>query len=306
MAQVGKSIRLFLVEGTSGGLMTAEIGNWSGHLIMAPRSGLGDLLKRKETQRTGIYLLIGENPSSPDSTDAYIGEADEIRTRLRDHNRSERLGSEDTWNRVLVLTSKDGNLTKAHARYLESRFIELSAAADRCRLLNSTRPPAISLPESDISDMEYFLSQAKVLLPVLGVNILRGRTESTSAATSAEAVKLQTSPEFICKATRLDYKARARVIDGEFTVLEGSTARSRWEGTDDGYKRLRQKLEDDGTLARNENAEHMTFTRDQVFASPSAAAAIVHGRPANGRMEWKQTEGGKTYADWLDESDSTT
>jgi hypothetical protein len=36
----GKSVRLFLADGTPGGLLTAEIMNWTGHLVTAPRSDL--------------------------------------------------------------------------------------------------------------------------------------------------------------------------------------------------------------------------------------------------------------------------
>lgn len=42
----------------------------------------------------------------------------------------------------------------------------------------------------------------------------------------------------------------------------------------------------------------MRFTHSQVFASPSAAAAIVVGRSANGRNEWVTAEGRVTYGDW--------
>ncbi len=58
----GKSVRLFLADGTPGGLLTAEIMNWTGHVVAAPRSELAALLKRDETKRTGIYILLGEDP----------------------------------------------------------------------------------------------------------------------------------------------------------------------------------------------------------------------------------------------------
>jgi len=51
---VGKSIRLYLANGTPGGLLTAEIMNWTGHVVAAPRSELAALLKRQEASRTGI------------------------------------------------------------------------------------------------------------------------------------------------------------------------------------------------------------------------------------------------------------
>jgi Domain of unknown function (DUF4357) len=42
----------------------------------------------------------------------------------------------------------------------------------------------------------------------------------------------------------------------------------------------------------------MRFVRDQVFASPSAAAAVVTGRQANGRVEWKMQGSGVSFGDW--------
>lgn len=60
----GKQIKLFLIDGTPGGVTTAEITNWTGHVLAAARSDLADLLKREETQRTGAYLLLGEDETA--------------------------------------------------------------------------------------------------------------------------------------------------------------------------------------------------------------------------------------------------
>lgn len=62
----GKSVRLFLADGTSGGLVTAEIINWTGYVRMAPIGlGLGlalaEMIQRDECSRTGINILIGED-----------------------------------------------------------------------------------------------------------------------------------------------------------------------------------------------------------------------------------------------------
>jgi hypothetical protein len=54
---MGKSIRLYLADRTSGGLLTAEIMNWTGHLVAAPRSDLASLLRRLEASKTGIRLF---------------------------------------------------------------------------------------------------------------------------------------------------------------------------------------------------------------------------------------------------------
>lgn len=295
----GRSIRLFLADGTPGGLLTAEIMNWTGHVVAAPRSDLAALLKRPETSRTGIYILLGDDPESVSGTLAYIGEGDEVRTRLKQHARTDEQGGKDFWGRAIVLTSKDANLTKAHARYLESRFITLAQQARRSRLINGTAPVPLPLPEADRSDMEYFIAQAKIILPVLGVNILRSTAIAVShAAETGPASAPASSPVFELHLKKDGITAAAREIDGEFTVLEGSGARMAWTGVEHAYKVLREKLVREGTVVPADDGRAMRFARDQVFASPSAAAAVVVGRTANGRNDWKIQGSGVSFGDW--------
>lgn len=297
---VGKSVRLFLADGTPGGLLTAEIMNWTGHVVAAPRSDLAALLKRPETARTGLYILLGEDPDSLGGQLAYIGEGDDVSTRLYQHARSEDQRGKDFWDRAVVLTSKDTNLTKAHARYLESRFITLALQASRARLTNATSPAPITLPEADVSDMEYFIEQAKIVLPVLGVNIFRSPATSPVASSVETADRRRSeSPVFEMTLRKFGLTARAREVDGEFTVLEGSGARLAWTGAENhSYTGLRATLEQDGTLVPSPDGSSMRFTRNHVFASPSAAAAIVAGRSANGRKEWLIEGRRTTYGEW--------
>src|SRR5580704_568399 len=194
--------------------------NWTGHVVAAPRSDLAALLKRQETSRTGIYLLLGDDPESLGGSLAYIGEGDDVGKRLYQHARAEDQGGKDFWERAIVLTSKAANLTKAHARYLESRFVTLAQQARRSRLTNGTAPVLLPLPEADVSDMEYFIAQARIVLPVLGVNILR--SSAGPAWTAAEALSLShpaSSPVFELHLRKDGIYATAREIDGEFTVL---------------------------------------------------------------------------------------
>ena len=293
---------MFLADGTPGGLLTAEIMNWTGHIVAAPRSDLAQLLKRQEASRTGVYLLIGDDPDSLGGSLAYVGEGDDIGKRLVQHAKPETQGGKDFWERAVVLTSKDANMTKAHARYLESRLITLAKHANRAVLTNSTEPPLPALPEADVSDMDYFIAQTKIVLPVLGVNIFRAttsRSPSDPGEVEVEAVSTQKSPIFELRLKKEELIARAQEIDGEFTVLEGSQARHAWTGVEvHGYTALRKKLEKDGTLVIEDSGVGMRFAHDQVFASPSAAAAVVAGRSANGRNEWKVPGSGLAYGVW--------
>ena len=299
----GKQVKLFLVDGSAGGLTTAEIANWTGKVISAPRSDLAELLKRKEAERTGAYVLLGDDPDVLGGQRCYIGEADVIASRLRQHAGSER--GKDFWSRVLIITSKDDNLTKAHGRYLEARLIRMALQAGRAHVENGTAPADPPLPEADISDMDYFLSQLLIVLPVLAINVFRGRTVPSVPA--ASTLEPETPPTFWLKVPRHGIEASAQQVDGEFTVLAGSTVApfvrtkdSFAESTSSAYaayERLHEKLREEGSIAVNGTTG--TLVRDVVFSSPSTAGAIVTGRSCNGRKQWV-TADGVQFGAWED------
>lgn len=290
----GKQIKLFLVDGTPGGLTTAEITNWTGHVMAAARSDLAVLLNREEAQRTGVYFLLGDDEVAAGDTRCYIGEADVVAERLRYHQREK-----EFWDRVVVITSKDSNITKAHGRYLESRLIGLAIDAARVALENKDRPPVPNLPEADSSDMDYFLAQLQIVLPVLGVNAIRVRT-----AAAAVGVDPQESPVFRLVHDKLGVDARAQQIDGEFTVLSGSKLVSNWpdrgraESTKKAYASYRaehERLLADGAIEIERGLG--VLTRDVVFGSPSTAGAVCLGRSCNGRREWIAPNG-TMFGEW--------
>jgi len=85
IANGGRQIKLFLVDGSPAGIITAEVVNWTGKALCAPRSRLAQLIRREEAERTGIYVLIGPDPDRVAGLKAYVGEADSVGTRLRYH-----------------------------------------------------------------------------------------------------------------------------------------------------------------------------------------------------------------------------
>jgi len=288
---------MFLADGTPGGVITAEIMNWTGHVTAAPRSRLGDLLKRPELARTGIYILTGDDPENVGRGIAYIGESDNVGRRLTQHARTEEAGGKDFWSRALVITSKDANLTKGHVRFLESRLLTLATESARMGLANGTSPEPCSLPEADTADMEFFIEQVRIILPVLGIDLLRERPQVTEAATD-QAAPRRVSPRFELSSRRHDLHAEAQEIDGEFVVLAGSQARKQWVGAGQSYKNLHQALADDGSLVPRDSSNHLAFAADTTFKSPSAASAVVLGRQDNGRKSWVVVGIGQTYAEW--------
>lgn len=301
MSAVGRTVRLFLVDGIPSGIVTAEIMNWSGHALLAPRGDIGRIRKRIEGQRTGVYFLFGEVANVSEKRPVYIGESDDVGRRIEQHSSSK---DEDFFERFCIFTSKDANLTKAHARYLESRLNKIAADSDRASILNLNFPPAGNLPESDIADMEFFISQIEIVLPVLGFEILKLRPSSSVKRTDSNQFVVQvndifselSSPNQAVRLRLLDPKtgvdATALLTGSEYLVLRESRARAKaMESLAKhlvGYNSLRNSLIEDGSLIKMTGRDDLLiFNRDVAFSSPSAASAIILGRSDNGRNSWK-------------------
>lgn len=297
----GRSIRLFLVDGSSNGLLTAEIINWTGHVITGPRSKLSELVQRPEVGRTGIYLLIGPNPENSLRPLVYIGESDDVGKRLKQHNKPESQGGKDFWERVCLVTSKDQNITKAHAKHLESLLIARATQLARCKLVNGTSHDYSHLPEADIADMAFFAEQIRTVLPVLGYDFLRDATKPSVELAHGQVSRLDESPTFFLQIPKHGIQARARELDGEFIVLAGSQAKPEFASQSHStYQMLHEQLAESGVLVPDTEGL-LKFASDESFSSPSAAAAVISGRSANGRTAWVIEHKGQTYADWQEE-----
>jgi predicted GIY-YIG superfamily endonuclease len=294
----GRSIRIFLVDGTANGIMTTEIMNWIGKVIVAPRSQLASLAQRSEAKRTGVYVLTGDDPNSPLKESVYIGESDNVLSRLTQHNSDP---SKDFWNRTIVVISKDENLTKAHVRYLESRLIQITAKAGRATLINGTSPVIPSLPEPDIADMEFFLEQLLTLLPVLNFSFASPVpvipvAPSPDLNQSMAATQQLSSPTFVLAGK--DYNAEAQELNGQFVVLKGSRARKKEkESIGEMYADMRAQFIKDKKLIENPDGT-LEFTVDIPFTSPSGAARLISGISINGRESWRIKSTGQTYNQW--------
>jgi hypothetical protein len=291
----GRTVKIFLVDGIPSGLITAEIMNWTGIFVVAPRSQLADLALRDEVKRTGVYFLTGSDPKDPSQEIVYIGETDHIWNRLTQHNKA---SDKEFWEKTVIVTSKDENLTKAHGRYLESRLIQIAKQAKRARVINGTSPEITSLPEPDIADMEYFLEQIQMILPVLGFTFANPLPSLKKASISEDSKEI--SPIFYL--THAGANAKAQEINGQFVVLEGSFARkSNTNSLADSYIHLRDKMARDGNLVDSLNSDYWIFTQNIPFLSPSTAAMVVGGASINGRTAWKNQDTSQSYAKWSEE-----
>lgn len=267
------TIKLFLPFGDPTRLRTAELSNWSGKAIAAPRSDLSEFFDREEADQSGVYVLAGIDDRTGGAV-AYIGEAEVLKSRIKRHVQD----GHDYWNRVVTFISKDENLTKAHVRYLEGAMIQEAEEVGRADLVNAQGSGG-RLPESDRADMDVYLSKVRQLLPVLGFDLLTprpSRPDSTPSAVFTTSVRGIT--------------ATGAPSSAGFVVFAGSSASPTERASAQPYivaERLR--LREIGALV--DEGKEFVFGEDVEFSSPSMAAAVVKGGSENGRTAWKNAEG---------------
>lgn len=267
----GFSIRVFMPSGAPEGLRIVEKSNWNGQGVVFPRSFFSEVKKRPELDRTGVYILWGPGESEH-LPRAYVGESSRLVNRL-----TTQAQKKDFWTHGVAFTSKDQNLNKAHARYLEARLVCIASAAKRCELDNAIDPQSPALAEADEADAKLYLGDMLLCLPVIGVGFFekpRGQAATSVSlflkGKGIEARGYEESGGFVVLANSRAVKAEAPAIP----LMSAS---------------LRNVLVKNGIFAEEEDAYRLT--QDYLFNSPSQAASVMLGNAINGRLAWKDDQG---------------
>ena len=261
-------IQIFVAEGLPEGLRLVEKSNWIGQGIVCPRGRYSQVKGRPEFSRSGVYLLVGQDGDRLPKL--YVGEAEHVRKRLNWH-----YANKDFWQQAIIFTAKEPPLNKAQVKFLEARLLELAKNHGRSNLQNSSASLLPRLSEADEAEIEGFLDELLSLLPVLGVTYFK--PDETP------------DPDKVYYLKGPGYSAKGLEANTGFKVLQESLARAEpvasFEKQVPSYYLQRQELIADETLRKT--ADGYLFTKDWLFGSPSAAAAVCLGRSANGLKEWK-------------------
>lgn len=288
MKPSGRSLELFFIDERPDGMLTAEVFNWTGHVLRIPRTQIKQGLDRSESKHTGVYVLLGQIDGE---ATAYIGEAENMRARIAQHVRDK-----DWWDEAILVSTTGDMLHKAHVKYLESRLVEIARSVGKMTLENSSTPPRSSLTEAALANMESFLDTLNMVFPAIRVDMFleRSRAPKPQVHTQDEEAQI-----FLLTSKKIGISAVAELQGGQWIVQAGSKARSSWIGTNPSnvsYRTLHTELISNGTL--EVSGELAIFTKDFAFSAPSAAAAILFGRAANGRTSWLTKDTNITFADW--------
>ena len=277
MAARGKSINLFLMDGSVNGRIKCSLANWTGLCFKIPRTSLELCKDRKELKQTGVYFLFGRDDQT-DKNVVYVGQAsvrkngEGILNRLCEHNKNP---DKDYWTEAIVITTSNDSLGPTEISFLEHSFCQLAKEAKRYEVKNGNDPTIGNLSEEKQSEMEDFIDYAKVIVGTLGHKVFVPLVETEASTFSEELL--------YCK--RRDADASGVQTSDGFVVKKGSkiSSTSTVSCPDHTLNRRRQHKAIIG--------DDFILKEDILFNSPPGAASFVIGSSANGNIEWKNADG---------------
>lgn len=271
----GKSIELFLVNGSADSLIIAELSNWNGKAIKIPRIEVASC-NRDDITQAGVYFLFCKEEDGSDSV--YIGEAENVKERLVQHLRDYQSEKEKYyWTTAVIFVGRD--LNKALIRYLENRFVDIARVSKRYTVLTKNTYKNTVMKESQIAVMEEFVDNVKILINALGYKVLESfvHTELNSSKVDDELLYLSAGAA----------SASGKVTTEGFVVFEGAilNEKTSTKSLSAGMQKLRQKIMD------SDKVQNFKTTEDILFSSSSAAADCILGYSVSGPQTWKSKDG---------------
>ena len=283
--KTGRTINVFLMDGTPDGKIKCTIGNWIGVVYKIPIKELDSCREREELKYSGVYFLIGASDKDSEPV-IYVGQA---RSRKNGEGTNQRLNEHHSkskdffWSEAIVLTTSNNSLGATEISYLENRFFSLANEAHRY----NNEPPKGNVTEEKESELEEFIENARLVMSVLGRRVFEPIVKKSAKQNNLPVTPVTTNVIFLIKQEIKGDKVNARAIrtpEG-IVVLSGSKLREKpVRSCPKDAKANRRKY-------RDLIDENHILQADILFDTPSSAAKFVLLRSANGNTEWKTKEG---------------
>ncbi len=283
MAVRGKSINLFLMDGTAVGRVKCTLANWTGVAYKIPRTELDKCKEREDLKQSGVYFLFGISDDTGENI-VYIGQAgarkngEGILYRLQEHKRDE---DKDYWTEAVVFTTSNNSFGPTEISYLENRFFNIAKDAKRYSVKNSNDPTPGNVTEEKESELEEFIEYAEIVMGTFGHRVFDSLEEKPIYKV-VEEIETNDEPLLFLKTSKAEAKGR-RTNEG-FVVYKGASLPT------NPTKSCQQTIH---TLRKqyNDRIKEGVLLKDTLFTSPSAAAGFVTYASANGMIMWLDAEG---------------
>ncbi len=284
----GKTITLFLMDGSATGRIKCTLANWTGVAYKIPRTEIDSCRERKDLKQSGVYFLFGTSDETGNSV-VYIGQAgsrkkgEGILSRLQEHKRNQ---DKDYWTEAVIFITSNNSFGATEISYLENRFCNMAIDAERYMVKNSNYPTPGHITEEKKSELEEFIDKSRIIMGTLGHRVfeplIKDRKTDPIPEKQSDDDKILFFKRKIRKSGQT-IEARCKQTEEGFVVLRGSMINPiDSDIIPPGVKKARKDAAIDNNGILQENV---------LFKSPSYAAAFVIGDHTNGLIAWKNKAG---------------
>ena len=281
MAIRGRTISLYLLNGSVTGTIKYTLPNWTGVIYKIPRTELEACKTREDLKQSGVYFLFGKSDENGKSV-VYVGQAgirkngNGLLGRIVEHAKNP---DKDYWTEAVAITTTNNSFGPTEISYLENQFTQLAIKANRYGVKNGNDPNPGNITEEKESELEEFIDYAKVVMGILGHKVFIPLDEVIDDVPNTNVAKLYLK--------KRGSEATGSLTSEGFVVCKGSKlTASPVPSCPDWLKNFRMQY-------ANKITKDFVLMEDIVFNSPSAAAGFCVLGSENGRIAWK-TESGKT------------
>ena len=279
MAQRGRTISLYLLNGSVTGIIKYTLPNWTGVIYKIPRTELDNCKSRADLQQSGVYFLFGKSDETGESG-VYVGQAglrkngNGLLGRILEHSRNP---EKDYWTEAVTITTTNNSFGPTEISYLENQFTQLAKNANRYIVKNGNDPNPGNITEEKESELEEFIDYAKVVMGIVGHKVFIPLDEVIDNTPNENVVMLYLK--------KRGAEATGLLTSEGVVVCKGSKINTTpTPSCPDWIKNLRKEY----TSKINEN---FILTDNIVFPSPSAASGFCVFGADNGRLSWKNEAG---------------
>lgn len=278
-------VEVIINSDESSDIRTVSIGLNTIVVTMFPVYCLSKYLKGESAGNPGLYMLYNEVSNSEQSL--YIGEAENIGVRLKQHEKS--LGK-NFWTHTIVFQETSGRLNKAHYKNLEYRTYKLALDSKRTYVINKVVPTKSTVSKADECLIEEYLENLRKILVTFNYKFLEP--------------KIIGAFEEDLDVYYLHYHGalgKLRVKnENEMILLKDSTCVYESESSlPESFSKLldmRKEMINKGDVSLIEDANLLKVNKDILFDSENEACAFVTLRnDIDGYYAWENINGYKIY-----------
>ena len=284
----GKTITLFLMDGSATGRIKCTLANWTGVAYKIPKTKIDSCRERNDLKQSGVYFLFGTSDETGKSV-VYIGQAgarkkgEGILSRIQEHKRNPK---KEYWTEAVIFTTSNDSFGATEISYLENSFCNMARDAERYVVKNSNDPTPGHITEEKKSELEEFIDNSRIIMGTLGHRVFEPLVDDIDRNSQGEAKENEEQFLFFkLKPRKSERQIEAfgkETVEG-FVVLKGSMiSTTENENLSLEVKKARKKalIDEKGILQEN-----------ILLHNPSFAAAFVVGRSFSGNVAWKNQAG---------------